>query len=334
MVKPVYTKELLNEILTKSGARLKGDVNNTTKRSQITFFCHCGEERTKSFETMKRNGAYCDKHQLEILQKKRKENLQKKYGEKVTDVSKIPGFKEKRDKTMLKKYGTTVFFKTDEYKQVRVKYHYVYLIKLLIKSGAKYLDYIGEELNRESNILFVCKCGNEGQLNFRNIEKIGATCFEERNIISVEKTQQTMLDKYGVKNAQHDPTLFEKGKNNAYMNKEYVFPSGKKIEIQGYEHFALNDLLKEYTEDDIKVGREDRLSKELPSISYTFDEHNKKYYPDIYIKSINKLIEVKSDFTFKLHKDQNIAKQNECIKQGYDYEFYIYNKKGERIFID
>lgn len=334
MVKPVYTKELLNELLQQTGAKLKDEIEHTTKRSKITFYCHCGEERTKTFEAIKKDKPYCKKHQNEILQKKRKNNLQKKYGDKVTDVTKIPGFNEKRDKTMIKKYGTTVFFKTDSYKKSRLKYHYVYLIKLLMSGGAKFIDIISEgDLNRESNILFQCNCGNEGQLNFRNIEKIGPVCFEERIKQSVEKTKSTMLEKYGVENAQHHPDLFEKGKSSAYNSKEYTFPSGKKVKIQGYEHFALDELLETYTEDDIKVGSLDRKKKELPTIDYTFENKSKKYYPDIYIKSINKLVEVKSDFTYNSKKNQNIAKKQACLDQKYNYEFYIYDRNGKRIFI-
>lgn len=333
MVKRVYTIELLNDLLKESGATLKGEVQNTTKRSLITYYCHCGEERTKTFEAIKKDLAYCKQHQYEILLQKRLATFKEKYGENVTHMNQIPGVTEKKNKKMMEKYGTTVYFKTDEYRKSKIKYNYIYLIKLLIKSNSKFVDIADKDktLTRESNINFVCKCGNEGTLNFRNIEKIGAVCFEERNKISVEKTKNTMIKKYGVENAQHDPVLFEKGKNSAYVSKEYKFPSGKIIKIQGYEHFALRDLLEIYDEDDIKIGSDDRKSKVLPTISYKFDDKNKKYYPDIFIKSENKIIEVKSDFTYKSKKEQNIAKKDACIDLGYDFEFYIYDRNGKRL---
>ena len=44
--------------------------------------------------------------------------------------------------------------------------------------------------------------------------------------------------------------------NNSYKSKDYTFPSGRIEKIQGYEHFMLNDLLKEnISEDDIIVKR-------------------------------------------------------------------------------
>ena len=61
--------------------------------------------------------------------------------------------------------------------------------------------------------------------------------------------------------------------------------------------------------------------------------HHKErlYYPDIFIKSENLLIEVKSKYTFDLHKEKNLTKQQEYIKQGYNFEFKIYNNKGKLI---
>jgi len=47
------------------------------------------------------------------------------------------------------------------------------------------------------------------------------------------------------------------------------------------------------------------------------------YYPDIYIKSENKVIEVKSNYTFYKDYDKNILKKKACIKMGLDFEFMI-----------
>ena len=53
--------------------------------------------------------------------------------------------------------------------------------------------------------------------------------------------------------------------------------------------------------------------------------------PDIYIKSENKIIEVKSTWTYK-SKTDNIKEKEESTKAlGYNYEIWIYNKQGKKI---
>jgi len=49
----------------------------------------------------------------------------------------------------------------------------------------------------------------------------------------------------------------------------------------------------------------------------------RRYYPDIYIKSENKIIEVKSDYTMKQHKNINLLKRQACLDKGLQFEFMI-----------
>jgi len=42
----------------------------------------------------------------------------------------------------------------------------------------------------------------------------------------------------------------------------------------------------------------------MPEIWYEFEDKRRRYYPDIYIKSQNKIIEVKSDYTFYKEYDK------------------------------
>jgi hypothetical protein len=103
-------------------------------------------------------------------------------------------------------------------------------------------------------------------------------------------------------------------------------PSGIVRKVQGYEPFALMDLLKQYTEDDIYTDR-----KTVPRISYQINEMSKYYFPDIYIKSQNKIIEVKSTWTYKCKYDNIQAKAEATRHAGYDYEIWIYDQKGNRV---
>lgn len=78
---------------------------------------------------------------------------------------------------------------------------------------------------------------------------------------------------------------------NLYKLKNYKMPFSNIIKIQGFEHYALNELIKIYEENDIIHGY-----KNVPTIWY-FDEDNNKHchYIDFYIKNINKFIEIKSE---------------------------------------
>ena len=89
---------------------------------------------------------------------------------------------------------------------------------------------------------------------------------------------------------------------------------------------ALDKLIKEdnICEDDIITG-----CKNVPQIWYN-DETEKKHrhYVDIYIPSQNRCIEVKSTWTAREEKLNNIyLKQNAAKKLGYQYEVWIFNSK-------
>ena len=57
--------------------------------------------------------------------------------------------------------------------------------------------------------------------------------------------------------------IMQKISKNAYKLKEFEFPSGNKIKIQGYEPFAIKELLENYNENDILTG-----TSNVPEIWY------------------------------------------------------------------
>ena len=150
------------------------------------------------------------------------------------------------------------------------------------------------------------------------------------NDLIKEKILLTNLNKYGTENPMHNDEIAEKQQKNSYKLKEFKYPSGKIINFQGYENRALNDLLNlNINEKDIITSR-----KDVPEIYY-IDENNIKHrhYVDIYIKSLNKCIEVKSTWTYNVNKDKVIEKQLTGKKLGYLYEIWIYDKKGNKEII-
>ena len=101
-------------------------------------------------------------------------------------------------------------------------------------------------------------------------------------------------------------------------------PYGRIINYQGYENYALDTLLENYiNEDDIISER-----NEIPKIDY-FKGKIYKYYPDIFIPKDNLIIEIKSEWTYKRNIIKNTLKALATKKLGYNYEFWIYNKKKQ-----
>jgi hypothetical protein len=113
--------------------------------------------------------------------------------------------------------------------------------------------------------------------------------------------------------------------HNGYKRKDYTFPSGKVISIQGSEHMALDELLKSYDEADIVVGVRE-IYEHIGRIKYSSDNDKiHTYYPDFYIKSTNTVVEVKSSWTYNKELDKNISKRNACLCAGLNFCFMIYS---------
>ena len=144
-----------------------------------------------------------------------------------------------------------------------------------------------------------------------------------------EKIKKTNLEKYGVEYPSQNTEIYEKMNKTSYYIKEYILPSGNIINIQGYEHFALDELLqnKNINENDIITG-----CNNVPTIWYN-DESGKKHrhFVDIFIPSQNKCIEVKSTWTFKKQKEIVLLKKMAAKELGYLYEIWVYDNKGNKV---
>ena len=105
--------------------------------------------------------------------------------------------------------------------------------------------------------------------------------------------------------------------------KKYTMPSGRIINIQGYENRALDQLLKKYCESDLLVTPKE-INKKTETIHYIgIDNKPHSYCPDFFIISENKIIEVKSEWTYNQHLQINLLKKNACINKGFNFEFMI-----------
>lgn len=140
------------------------------------------------------------------------------------------------------------------------------------------------------------------------------------------KIKETSLQRFGVEYPMQNPKILSKLTKSQFRSKQYTFPSGKTISIQGYEHFALDELIKskEVEENEIITGVQN-----VPKITYN-DEDGKNHchYVDIYIPSQKRCIEVKSDWTLRQNLSVIFQKQMAGEELGYKYEIWVYNRKG------
>jgi hypothetical protein len=287
--------------------------------------------------------------QNQICMNKMKETTFKKYG--VVYANQSEEVKEKIKNTNLEKYGCEYGLQNEEVKEKRrasnlEKYGYSNPLQCKeIKEKCKLtcLKKYGVEYVSQSNSFKV-------NVKNANLEKYGVEHFTQTDIMK-EKTKQsvlnkygvnhisqceefkqkikkTCLEKYGVEYAMQSPEVMEKSIKKSYCLKYYTFPSGNIIKIQGYENYALDDILKENIgENDIITG-----SINVPEIWYIDNSGKKRrHFVDIFIQSKNKCIEVKSTWTFKKQKDNILLKQISAKEMGYLYEIWIYDKKGNKI---
>lgn len=138
-----------------------------------------------------------------------------------------------------------------------------------------------------------------------------------------EKSIKTCLKKYGEPHHMQNINVFDNFYKSIYKRKEIKFPSGRVEKVQGYEPQAIDELLNNgYNEDDIVVSNKE-IEKYVGKIFYGFKDKQHRYYPDIYIISENKIIEVKSKYTYYKNLQMNLAKQKVCLEKGLQFEFKI-----------
>jgi hypothetical protein len=172
---------------------------------------------------------------------------------------------------------------------------------------------------------------NPSQVKLTNLKRYGVENPLQNEIIR-NKIKKTNLERYGVEHVMHDPAIFDRCMQNQlqvrYKFKEMVLPSGKIIKYQGYENYVIQYLLDSgINENDLELERIN-----VPVISYQFDGKTRRYYPDIFIKSKNMLIEVKSTYTFDREVEKNLAKHKASKDVGFLHKIIIWDVSKNGIF--
>lgn len=164
-------------------------------------------------------------------------------------------------------------------------------------------------------------------------EKYRATMMENHGVDNSFKTgtaRATCLARYGVENPMQRPEV--QARQQQYKRKVGTWPSGKEYTYQGFENMGINTLLSSgLTEDQIVISN----PTVIPTITYFNPVKNKdcRYYPDIFIPHENRLIEIKSEYTMRAQKEENMAKQYASTISGFTHEIWVYSRKGELLEI-
>ena len=301
----------LYSVLLTAGAYCKGcaKINGQKKHSQTWKDNYTGENAHKLEEfldkrkktNLKRWGVEHALHNKDFLEQRKITNLER-YGVESAGQSQI--IKDKKKQNSLAKFGVEHPCQTKEFQDKVTK-------TCIEKYGHKRASSSQE---------------TKDKVKKTSLERFGQTNAMKNETIK-EKYKQGCLESFGFENPLQNPEISEKMMKSCFNLKEYTFPSGKVVQIQGYERFGINDLLniEKLGEDDIIVSR-----KEVPEIWYDdVDGINRRYFVDLYIPSQNRCIEIKSSWTVK--KDYVFEKQKAMKDAGYKCEIWVYDDKGNRI---
>jgi hypothetical protein len=256
----------------------------------------------------------------EEIKQKCKESMLKKYGAEFS--LSVPTVRDKGNKTMLEKYGVEHAIQNNEIKQKRIETN---IERFGVENALQNSNIL--QKRRETNIE---RYGVEEVLKMPEIQnKIKTIMIETYGVTNPlqcieikDRKDKTCEERYGDKDIMKNANIFEKVVKNSFKKKEYILPSGKVITYQGYEDVALNELLKTFNETEITND-----VKLMPKIIYQFNDKKHRYYPDIYIPTQKRIIEIKSPYTYNKQLEQNECKKAQTIQDGYTFEFWICNKK-------
>ncbi len=293
------------ECIYKCGKIFKRNLKDIIKNKNL-----CCSTCKQSEGVIKRKNSCIKKYGVEFItqcdkiQEKIKSNNLIKYG--VEYNTQLESNKEKFKQTCIKKYGYANPSQNEEIKKKK--------IETSLKNWGVENPLQNEEIKNKMIQNCLIKWGTNHSSQNEEIKN---------------KMRQTCLKKYGCNHPTQNSEIMEKSIKTSFRSKEYIFPSGRLDKIQGYENFALDELIinEKIDESDIITGIQN-----VPVIWYN-DETGKKHrhYVDIFIPSQNKCIEVKSIWTAKQNEHNIFLKQKAAKELGYKYSIWVYNNKKEKI---
>ena len=307
-----YSDKHINCYTIIKGNCINKDCKNDFNKNLIQLYCIGGycKSCTNNIKSIKYKKKFMEKHgvenpsQLQKVKEQKKLTCLRNFGVENPFQSEV--IKDKINATNIEKFGVENPIQSQEVKD---------------KIRATNMEKFGVENPFQSEVI-------KDKIKETNMEKFGVENPHKSQEVK-DKTKETNIERYGFEYPAQNPKIAEKASKNAYKSKDYIFPSGRIVRIQGYENLMLDELLQKenMTENDIIVSR-----KDVPDIWYK-DENGKehRYFVDCYIPSQQRCIEVKSTWTAEKKKDCIFLKQNAVKDAGYKCEIWIYNSKGEKV---
>jgi hypothetical protein len=324
-------------------------INRETKIQGKCVSDNCEILFERTFRLLKEFGAYCSDCTKKIKIKNTENTTLERYG--VTNANKNRDVRIKIEETNLKKYGVKYILQN---KEIKEKFK-----QTCLKNNGTEYPMQSKKVKEKSKQTCLKNNGTEYPMQSKKVQKKSKkTCLENYGVENPTKSEEiqnkikntfiknygchpsqckeiqekckiTFLKNYGVEYYLQNAEASEKASKNAYKSKDYTFPSGKIIHVQGYEPYGLDELIKteKINEDDIITNR-----IEVPTIWYE-DINGKKhrYFVDIFIPSQKRCIEIKSTWTMKKKHDNILEKQQAMKKAGYECEIWVFNAKGKKI---
>ena len=306
------------------------DINRNRKCS------NCKLERTSETNLLRYG---CENvFENEEIKKKIKDTCLEKYG--VEHHRQLPEIQKKAENTVLEKYGVKWAFTADYvYEKIKQTHllnygcEYPFMSPdILDKIKKKMLEKYGSEYYVTSNDCknkMLEKYGCEyyvtsGDAKDKMLEKYGSEYF-----INSEECKKMMLEKYGSEYAMQCPELFRKAAATCFRRREYISEAKETTwMVLGYEDRCLKELEKGKDCGKIYAGED----IEIPHFEYFLDDKKHIYFPDIFIPTQNRIIEVKSVWTYNKETKKNLHKAN-CVSEKYIFELWIYNAKELVVFL-
>lgn len=280
-----------------------------------TRCAHSGCENLTGYDVGKRKyKEFCSKscaNSSGVIKERREQTLLKKYG--VTNPWQAEPIKEKIAKTNLERYGKENPSGTPEIqakkkatsrKRFGVDHH-------MQSAEGKALQ-IESVMRRHGVTNGMHLESTKAKIRATNLARYGATNPMQNPVIAeycTKKAVAACMKKYGVPNAMLSPDVLAKWQASYGKRKKVKFGSSE-VYVQGYEKFALESLY--------AMKPFDRIStsiKHTRSVPYVFNGKQRRYVPDAKVRMLDgsiRVIEVKSWFT--LRAAANIAKFKAATK--------------------
>ena len=307
--------------------------NYQNNKQRLDFRCVCGETSTIVHHDLLR-GRLCmsckndrskstsmeiygvdNPAKSEEIKQKIVDSMVKNHGVKYAQQK--PEIRAKTDATSLEKYGKLrAFLLPEVFEKIRKTHKEKYGVEFPLQA---------QEIRDKITLIY----GSPNYIISEHCKKRMQDKYGSEYFVTSQKYREFMLETYGAESAMQCPELFRKAQSTSFRRKPYISPDGKTFMVLGYEGAALDEILKEEGIKTVYAGED----PEIPVFQYVGDDDKTHYYyPDIYIPEENRVIEIKSVYTYNQDPEKTLCKALK-VSENHLFELRLYNHKKEIVEI-